>query len=174
MNMEILLPVWPERAHEHQAATGLDSLRGAELAFIDDYLDAELADEVESQLTAVHGARVKRFIKKSGNTPSPKPVIEEAAQFAAAVVGVAMCGSCTAATVSDAVALEKKGVRTVTIVWDTFEKAARSAARIQGAPDILFAVVPSRHGQDTAEDQRAKARAASAEIAKLLVGASSP
>ena len=80
-----------------------------------------------------------------------------------------MCGSCTAATVADAVALEKKGVRTVTIVWDTFEKAARSAARIQGTPDIRFAVVPSRQGSDTAEEQRAKARVAVGTIVELLV-----
>lgn len=167
--MEILLPAWPEQAQMQRAATEVASIRGAELAFIDDYLDAELADEVEKELTAVHGARIRRFIKKSGNTPSPRPVIEEAAQFAAAVVGVAMCGSCTAATVADAVALEKKGVRTVTIVWDSFEKAARSSARIQGVADIRFAVIPSRQGSDTAEDQRAKARAASAEIVRLLL-----
>ena len=80
-----------------------------------------------------------------------------------------MCGSCTAATVYDAVALEKKGVRTVTIVWDTFEKAARSAARIQGSPDIRFAVIPSRKGTDTAEEQRVKARGAAEEIVRLLV-----
>lgn len=166
--MEILLPVWPEQAQVDHATTLIACIRGAELAFIDDYLDAELADEVENQLSTVHGAHVKRFIKKSGNTPSPKPVIEEAAQFAAAVVGVAMCGSCTAATVSDAVALEKKGVRTVTIVWDTFEKAARSAAKIQGAPDIRFAVIPARQGGDTADDQREKARSASEAIVRIL------
>ncbi len=166
--MEILLPIWPEQAQVEHATSQVASIRGAELAFIDDYLDSELADEVERQLAAVHGAHVKRFIKKSGNTPSPKPVIEEAAQFAAAVVGVAMCGSCTAATVSDAVALEKMGVRTVTIVWDTFEKAARSSARIQGAPNIRFAVIPARQGSDSADDQRKKAESASEEIVRLL------
>lgn len=57
----------------------------------------------------------------------------------------------------------------VTIVWDTFEKAARSAARIQGSPDIRFVVIPSRRGTDTADDQRAKARVAAEEIVRLLV-----
>jgi hypothetical protein len=167
--MEVMLPIWPKQTELQQATADVASVRGLELAFVDDYLDAELADEVEKQLTESHGARVKRFIKKSGNTPSPKPVIEEAAQCGAAVVGVAMCGSCTAATVYDAVALEKKGVRTVTIVWDTFEKAARSAARIQGSPDIRFAVIPSRKGSDTADAQRGKAKAAAEEIVRLLM-----
>jgi hypothetical protein len=169
--MELMLPIWPKQVEVREATADIASVRGVELAFVDDYLDAELADEVEKQLTEAHGARVKRFIKKSGSTPSPKPVIEEAAKCGAAIVGVAMCGSCTAATVYDAVALEKKGVRTVTIVWDTFEKSARSAARIQGSPDIRFAVIPSRKGTDTAEEQRGKARVAAEEIVRLLMAA---
>ncbi|HSV83063.1 MAG TPA: hypothetical protein VLK85_28020 [Ramlibacter sp.] len=167
--MEIMLPVWPERSAARLATTALQSIEGVAVAFVDDHLDPELADEVEKQLGEAHGARVKRFIKQHGNAPSPKPVIEEAAQCKVAVVGIAMCGSCTAATVSDAVALEKKGIHTVTIVWDTFEKAARTAARLQGTPDIAFAVIPSRQGKDTAEHQRAKARAATGEIVRLLL-----
>lgn len=167
--MEIMLPVWPDRDATQLAATALRSIAGVRVAFVDDYLDRELADEVEKTLGEVHGARVQRFIKKLGNSPSPTPVIEEAAQCEVALVGVAMCGSCTAATVADAVALEKKGIHTVTIVWDTFEKAARTAARLQGVPDIQFAVIPSRHGRDSAEDQRAKARAVSGEIVQKLL-----
>lgn len=166
--MEIMLPVWPEKAQVQATVSNHGSAQGLVLAFVDDYLDPALADEVEHLLTTLHGAKVKRFVKQSGNTPSPKAVIEEAAQFGAAVVGIAMCGSCTAATVYDAVALEKKGLRTVTIVWDTFEKAARSAARIQGKPDIRFAVIPSRQGTDTADDQRRKAEQAAKAVVELL------
>ncbi|MDW3682778.1 hypothetical protein RA280_13695 [Cupriavidus sp. CV2] len=167
--MEIMLPTWPQEAQVQQTTADIASVRGVKLAFVDDYLDSEFTDEVERVLTAAHGAHVKRFIKKLGNMPSPKPEMEEAAQCGAAVVGVAMCGSCTAATVFDAVALERMGLRTVTIVWDTFEKAARAAARIQGKPDIRFAVIPSRKGTDTAEEQRVKARVATQEIVRLLL-----
>ena len=69
----------------------------------------------------------------------------------------------------DAVALEKKGIHTVTIAWDTFEKAAQIAARVQGLPDIKLVITPYRKGSDTLEDQRAKARAAVPEIARLLL-----
>jgi hypothetical protein len=167
--MEIMLPVWPERKASQVATTGLRSVEGVDIAFVDDHLDPDLAGEIEKRLSEVHGARVKRFIKQSGNTPSPKPLIEEAARSRVAVGGIAMCGSCTPATVSDAVALEKKGIQTVTVVWDTFEKAARAAARVQGVPDIKLAVIPSRQGTDTAEDQRMKARKAADEIVRLLL-----
>jgi hypothetical protein len=73
--------------------------------------------------------------------------------------------------VLDAVALEKKGIHTVTIVWDTFEKAAKATARMKGVPDAKFVVTPSRKGADTLDDQRAKARAAVVEIVKLLLAA---
>lgn len=71
----------------------------------------------------------------------------------------------------DAVALEKKGIHTVTIVWDTFEKAARTAARVQGVPDLQLVVVPHRKGEDTNAIQRTKARAAVPEIVKHLLAA---
>lgn len=167
--MEIMLPVWPEGASTALATSELQSIRGVCVAFVDDYLDAELTDEVEKQLTEVHGAVVKRLVKQSGNTPSPKPLIEQAALSPVAVVGVAMCGSCTSATIMDAVALEKQGVHTVTIVWDTFERSARAAARVHGVPDLIFAVIPSRQGSDTSDDQRIKARAVAGEIAQLLL-----
>ena len=69
----------------------------------------------------------------------------------------------------DAAALERKGIHTVTIVWDTFEKAARIAARVQGVPNIALVITPNRKGSDTADDQRAKARAAMPEIARRLL-----
>jgi hypothetical protein len=67
------------------------------------------------------------------------------------------------------VALEQKGIHTVTVVWDTFEKAARGTARIKGMPGAKFVVTPSRKAAETDEDQRAKARGAVAEIVKQLL-----
>lgn len=69
----------------------------------------------------------------------------------------------------DSVTLEKMGIHTVTIVWDTFEKAARSTARMMGVPDAKFVVTPSRKGADSVEDQRTKAKAAVPEIVKQLL-----
>jgi hypothetical protein len=67
------------------------------------------------------------------------------------------------------VTLEKRGIHTVTIVWESFEKAARMAARVQGVPNIQLAVIPNRKGTDTEDDQRGKADAAIPNIVKLLL-----
>ena len=69
----------------------------------------------------------------------------------------------------DAAALEKKGIHTVTIVWETFARAARMAARAQRIPDAKMVIIPYRKGDDDAAEQRAKARAATPEIVKLLL-----
>jgi hypothetical protein len=59
--------------------------------------------------------------------------------------------------VLDAVALEKKGIHTVTIVWDNFENAARTQARLQDVSDLELVIVPHRKGGESADDQRRKA-----------------
>jgi len=71
--------------------------------------------------------------------------------------------------VLDAAALEKRGIHTVTVVWDTFERAARVAAKLQGFPDLALAVIPHRVGGETEEDQKAKADAALPGIVRSLV-----
>jgi hypothetical protein len=71
--------------------------------------------------------------------------------------------------VLDAAALEKRGLHTVTIVWDNFETAARTQARLQEVPDLELVVVPHRTGGETADDQRRKAEhALPAVVGKLL------
>jgi hypothetical protein len=71
--------------------------------------------------------------------------------------------------VLDAAALEKQGIHTVTIVWDSFEKAARIAARVQGVPNLKLVITPNRKGSETEEDQRDKARIAVPEIVRQLL-----
>lgn len=69
----------------------------------------------------------------------------------------------------DAAALEKRGIHTVTIVWDNFENAARMQARLQNVPDLALVVIPHRKGGETAEDQRRKVEAALADIVAGLL-----
>jgi hypothetical protein len=71
--------------------------------------------------------------------------------------------------VLDAAALEKRGIHTVTIVWDNFENAARMQARLQNVPDLALVVIPHRKGGETAEDQRRKAEAALAAVVAGLL-----
>lgn len=69
----------------------------------------------------------------------------------------------------DAAALEKRGIHTVTIVWDNFETAARTQARLQDMPDLALVVIPHRKGGETADDQRKKAEAALGAVVESLV-----
>lgn len=69
----------------------------------------------------------------------------------------------------DAAALEKRGIHTVTVVWDNFENAARTQARLQDVPDLALVVVPHRKGGETADDQRRKAESALPAIVAGLV-----
>jgi hypothetical protein len=71
--------------------------------------------------------------------------------------------------VLDAAALEKRGIHTVTIVWDNFESAARTQAKLQGVPDLELVVIPYRKGGETSDDQRRKADAALPAIIAGLV-----
>jgi hypothetical protein len=71
--------------------------------------------------------------------------------------------------VLDAAALEKRGVHTVTIVWDNFETAARTQARLQDIPGLALVVIPHRKGGETADDQRKKAEAALGAVVESLV-----
>jgi hypothetical protein len=70
--------------------------------------------------------------------------------------------------VLDAAALEKRGIHTVTIVWDNFRNAALTQARLQDCPDLALAIVPHRKGGETADDQRRKAEAVLPDIVRQL------
>ena len=57
----------------------------------------------------------------------------------------------------------------MTIVWDTFERAARMAARVQRIPDAMMAITPHRKGNEGGQEQRAKARDLVPEIVRKLL-----
>ncbi|MBI2907428.1 MAG: hypothetical protein HYX92_07235 [Chloroflexi bacterium] len=54
-------------------------------------------------------------------------------------------------------ALERKGVPTVTMVHDRFVPAARAQARVLNLPDLRIASVPQPMPWETADDERKKA-----------------
>lgn len=60
----------------------------------------------------------------------------------------------------------------MTIVWDTFEKAARIAARVQGVPAAELSIIPHRLGGETADDQRRKAEDALPDVVRRLLSRS--
>lgn len=59
----------------------------------------------------------------------------------------------------------------MTVVWDNFEKAARTAARVMGVPGLQLAVIPRLAGGETLEEQKARAEAALPDIVQRLLAA---
>jgi hypothetical protein len=56
--------------------------------------------------------------------------------------------------VLDAVALEARGIPTVTFVTEVFERPARAQARQAGLPDLKIIVAPHRFGWQEPEEVR--------------------
>ena len=88
--MELMIPTWGKSETSKTVGSNLASLQGATVALIDDNYDMVYTDEVELQLREQFGAIVKRFAKPNGSHPSPRSLIEEAAQCRVAVVGIGM------------------------------------------------------------------------------------
>lgn len=88
--MEVLIPAWPHDTTPQLADSTVHDLRGVKVAFVDDNFDCDFSDEVERLLAADYGADVVRFLKPLGSAPSPKELIEEAANCDLAIVGIAL------------------------------------------------------------------------------------
>lgn len=88
--MEIMIPVWQEADGIEVVESAIKNLSGASVALIDDGYDAPFTDEVEKQLQEQYGAKVKRFNKPHGSSPSPEALIAKAARCDVAVVGIAL------------------------------------------------------------------------------------
>jgi hypothetical protein len=58
----------------------------------------------------------------------------------------------------DATRLQKRGIDTVAIVWDLFEKAARAMAALQGVPGLPILVIGHITAGEDEDDQRRKAK----------------
>jgi hypothetical protein len=58
----------------------------------------------------------------------------------------------------DAARLRRRGIDTIAIVWEGFEKAARAQAKLHGVRDLPIFVVPQLAPGEDDENQRDKAR----------------
>jgi hypothetical protein len=60
----------------------------------------------------------------------------------AVVVGIGTCGSCSRWVVHDAIALERRGVPTVSLFTKVFEPLARTVSASDGMPDLPLVILP--------------------------------
>lgn len=156
-----------------QVAPLKDTSTVRSIGIVDDNLDPALMDGLMEHLReALPDVTVRQWIKPSGTAPAPESIIDEMAQSVdVAIAGVAMCGSCTAGVMLDAVRLHKKGIPTRALSWEIFERSARSMAKLQGVPELPLVIIPKVAVGDEREAQRAKGRACAEEIVEVLSGA---
>jgi hypothetical protein len=88
--MEILVPVWPAASSSLPAKQRLRELQGAAIALVDDNLDIPFTTHLEALLGGRYGAKVERMVKPSGTAPSPRDLIDGAANAQAAIVGIGL------------------------------------------------------------------------------------
>lgn len=148
----------------------------ARIGIVDDNLDPSLMEGVVERLAELlPDASVTTWYKPSGTAPAPDEMIDEmAGNVDVAIAAIAMCGSCTAGVMLDATRLHKRGVPTVAISWEIFERAARSMAKLQGVPELPLAIIQKLEvGQGPAE-QHAKGRACAEAILETLNAPAEP
>jgi hypothetical protein len=68
----------------------------------------------------------------------------------------------------DGIELERRGVPTAVICTDQFIESAKAQAAICGNPGYPFVVVPHPIGSLTADELRARARAAATQVIAIL------
>jgi hypothetical protein len=117
------------------------------------------------------------WFQDKGDTPqrSSDPLSElELADVAdscdAVVLAYGHCGSCTSATVRDAVALARLGRPVVAIVIPSFAAEATQVARAAGMPDVPVYVLPGPMISRPAVERAAVAEAVVDDVFACLVG----
>lgn len=87
------------------------------------------------------------------------------------VVGVGDCGSCSAAAVADAIALEGAGVPAAVICTEQFSSTSRAMAALKGDPEHPIVLTPHPVANLTPDGIRDRARTLSAQITAVLTQA---
>jgi hypothetical protein len=133
-----------------------ESLSGLRVGFLDGWGDQKTDSgigmypamaEIERILIDQYGVEETLWqLKPKHSKEVPADVLKEFADRVDVVVnGEGLCGSCTAASVLDAVHLEDLGRPTITIVGDHFQMAAELHCRAAGLPDLPLLIEPAPH-----------------------------
>ncbi|HUZ21119.1 MAG TPA: UGSC family (seleno)protein [Acidimicrobiales bacterium] len=85
------------------------------------------------------------------------------------VIGVGDCGSCSAAAVADAIALERLGTPAAVVCTESFKATADAMAVVRGAAGYRYATVEHPMAGLSAEQVRERAEGVADHVASLLV-----
>jgi len=147
------------------------SLAGLRIGLLDNTKvnGALLLDRIAEHLEGEGIGEVSRYVKDYFGTPAADELVQRiAGEVDAVITAVGDCGSCSAATVADGIALERAGVPAVSICSDSFRMSAQAMADVQGFPGFEFVVV--EHPVASLDDAQLRERAATAvpEVLRVL------
>jgi hypothetical protein len=171
----VLLPTDPERMPLRTPALRQRDCANTVIGFLDNTKDnvAELFDDMIVQMATTHPAmRAVRCRKDRFSGPAELALIDRLAlECDAVIVAAGSCGSCTALSVLDAVALEARGVPAVTICTSGFEEAAKAQARALGMPEHPILVIGHPLGTMPRTEIRRQAQSAWKQAISVLFAA---
>lgn len=127
------------------ASPALNSLAGRKVALLKNAWPSwhRMTDRLEHLLTdRVDGVSAEQHLIPNGSAADPGQLASIAASADAAVIGLANCGSCTAWSYHDAVALAAAGVPVVLVVTSEFTSLVDALAAARGVP-LRTVVIPA-------------------------------
>jgi hypothetical protein len=144
--MIIFSPVAPAPASKPiQLPPDVKSLSGVKVGILTNRWKSmdHIARYIAKVLPAEHGAASVRIEAVPINGGAPDKILDSvAADVDFAIVGLANCGSCTAWSVHDQIALIKRGIPSYVVVTDRFVGLAKASRRSNGVPDAPMIVLP--------------------------------
>jgi hypothetical protein len=148
--------------------------------FTNQFVDAtNLLEDLRAPVGALlPAASFKHYDKGSrlgASFPAPQERIDQiVSECSSAILAYGHCGSCTAGTVRDGVALARAGVPVAVLVTTKFRELADFMARAGGLPDLPFVFLPHPiAGRDKEFHQRIAAGISSSILSALHDGVTS-
>ncbi|HTX00208.1 MAG TPA: UGSC family (seleno)protein [Acidimicrobiales bacterium] len=127
-------------------------------------------EELGAVLVEQHGAGqlVLRHKPVATVDAPPELLAELAAASDLVVIGVGDCGSCSAAAVADAIALEQLGTPAAVVCTESFRATAEAMAAVRGAAGYRYATVEHPMAGLAPGQVRARAEGVAGEVVALL------
>ena len=154
--MEVLLPINTHVIKSHSLALRPETLENKTIGFLDGwgFRNADGKMSMYPLMRELKNVLIKKYkninilwvLKDNEHFPAKEDEIKKILNDDVIVIGEAIWGSCTTASVNDAAKLEKLGRPTITIVHDSFKKSASLHAESLSLPDLPFLVEPQPKG----------------------------
>lgn len=160
-----------ERTDDATLAPRPVSLRGVTVGLLDNTkANATALLNVIAEQLRLHGVgECRMYTKDYFGTPVKDELLAQVvAECDVVVTAVGDCGSCSAATVTDGILLERAGVPAVSICSDSFQMSGEAMAKVQGFPGYEFLSAPHPIASLDADELHERALGLMPDVLRLL------